>query len=112
MRSPDSEQLTERRKKLDKAFIKVEKQLNEGPYFKGDRISNVDIAWLPLLHRAHIIEQSTEYDFLSDFPKCKIWQKALIHSGLTEKSVAEDFEQIFTGFYLSPETYLGQMNQL
>ncbi|MGB6136914.1 MAG: glutathione S-transferase family protein, partial [Shewanella sp.] len=57
MRSADKETLLERTAKLAKAFEKAEAVLTHGPFFKGDTFSNVDIAWLPLLHRAAIIEE-------------------------------------------------------
>lgn len=109
MRSADKDILAERTAKLAKAFEKAEKVLGEGPYFKGEKLSNVDIAWLPLLHRAAIIEQKACYDFLEGFPKVKAWQKAILESGLTEKSVAPDFDQKFADFYLAQETQLGKM---
>ncbi|TQV87629.1 glutathione S-transferase family protein [Aliikangiella coralliicola] len=108
-RSPDKELLIERAGKLAKAFEKVEKKLGNGPYFKGETLSNVDIAWLPLLHRAAIIRKHTCYDFIEDFPKIKAWQEALLATGLADKTVAKDFEEAFTGFYLADSTYLGQI---
>lgn len=108
MRSADKETLLERTEKLGKAFEKAEKQIGEGPYFKGASISNVDIAWLPLLHRAAIIEKHTGYDFIAKYPKVKAWQTAMMKTGLAEKSVSDDFELAFTGFYLSVQTYLGK----
>ncbi len=107
MRSGDKETLAERTEKLGKAFAKAEKKLGDGPYLKGNTISNVDISWLPLLHRASIIEKYTCYDFVSQYPKVKQWQNALLESGLAEKSVADDFEKAFTKFYLSDNTFLG-----
>ena len=68
-RSPDAHSLSERAMKLDKAFEKAENALTDGPFFKGTGFSNVDIAWLPLLHRAYIIEKHSCYDFLKNFPK-------------------------------------------
>ncbi|WP_281558062.1 glutathione S-transferase family protein [Thalassomonas sp. RHCl1] len=109
MRSADAETLKERSEKLAKAFEKAEKVLGQGPYFKGQHLSNVDIAWLPLLHRAAIIEENTGYDFIEGFTKVKAWQKAILASGLPQLSVAEDFDEKFKGFYLSEETYLGNM---
>ncbi|PSW16585.1 glutathione S-transferase [Photobacterium rosenbergii] len=106
MSSKDKATFEQRNEKFVTAFAKVEKQLSgESRYFKSDSISNVDIAWLPLLHRAHIIKQHTGFDFLCCLPKTQAWQKAVMASGLVEQSVAEDFEQHFTHFYLS-ETYL------
>lgn len=108
MRSADESTLAERSEKLAKAFEKAESALAEGPFFKGESLSNVDIAWLPLLHRAAIITAHSYYDFLERFPKVKAWQTALLNTGLAAKSVAEDFEQTFTDFYLSDSTYLGK----
>jgi len=108
MRSADEATLTERAQKLSGVFDKVEKVLGDGPFFNGESIGNVDVAWLTLLHRADIISRHTCYDFLTDYPKVKAWQSALMSSGLATKSVAEDFEEAFTGFYLSKKTYLGR----
>ncbi len=106
-RSKDEDTLVERTEKLGKAFAKVEGALGKGPYFRGTEIGMVDIAWLPLLHRAALIERHTGYDFLAGYPLVKKWQRHLLETGLAEKSVADDFEGVFTGFYLSDATFLG-----
>ncbi len=107
MRSTTQEIFHERSDKLRQMFAKAETALGNGTFFKGDEISNVDIAWLPVLHRAYIILQTTGYDFIKGYPNVQRWQKAIINSGLAEKSVANDFETAFTKFYLSEETFLG-----
>ena len=112
MRSANEEALTERAEKLGKAFAKAEKELEKGPYFKGDTLSNVDIAWLPLLHRAAIIETHTGFNFISGYPKVRKWQAETLQTGLPAKSVSEDFEAAFTRFYLSDETFLGREKKL
>jgi len=106
-RSEDEEALIERTEKLGKAFATIEGALGKGPYFRGTDIGMVDIAWLPLLHRATLIERHTGYDFLAGYPLVKKWQGRLMDTGLAGKSVADDFENAFTGFYLSDATFLG-----
>ena len=106
-RSPDNDVLKERSSKLGKAFDKIEKQLGDTPYFGSETIGMVDIAWLPLLHRADIVQRRSCYDFIGDRPKLRKWQKQLLGSGLAEKSVARDFEEAFSAFYLSDQTFLG-----
>jgi glutathione S-transferase len=106
-RSKDEETLLERTEKLGKAFATIESAMGKGPYFRGNDISLVDIAWLPLLHRAALIERHTGYDFLAGYPLVKKWQRHLMDTGLAEKSVADDFENAFTDFYLSDSTFLG-----
>lgn len=119
-RSPDQQTLNERAEKLNKAFARAEQALAQristaqdesSIYFKGDALSQVDIAWLPLLHRAHLIERYSGYDFLARFPKMKIWQTTLIDSGLADQSVPDDFNEAFTDFYLSKSTFLGSCQQ-
>ncbi|GAK86080.1 glutathione S-transferase [Vibrio ponticus] len=107
MRSSDQALFSERLANLQKAFAKVEQQLGEGAYFKGEQLSNVDIAWLPLLHRADIIKQHSCVDMLQGFPKVQAWQQGLLETGLMARSVPEDFEQVFANFYLSEQTHLG-----
>lgn len=106
-RSPTEALLNERSVKLEKAFSAIENVLTDTPYFQSQRPGMVDMAWLPLLHRAALIEKHACYDFLAAYPKLKAWQRTLLASGLAEKSVSADFEQAFTDFYLSDETYLG-----
>lgn len=108
MQSKDKEVLAERSAKLNKAFEKAEKQLGDGPFFNGETLGNVDIAWLPLLHRAQIVKEHSGYDFLADYPKVRAWQGALADTGLYAKSVAPDFEEKFEDFYLAERTFLGR----
>ena len=108
MQSANKETLQERSEKLCKAFEKAEKQLGDGPFFNGAVMGNVDVAWLPLLHRAGIVEQHSGYDFLEAFPKVRAWQRSILKTGIAEKSVPEDFEEAFSKFYLDERTFLGR----
>ena len=108
MQSADKGVLDERIAKLKKSFEKVERQLGQGPYFAGATLGNVDIAWLPLLHRAAIVEDHRGYDMLADYPKVKAWQQRLLGSGIPEKSVPDDFLRKFSDFYLAERTWLGR----
>jgi len=108
-RSGDRATLDERSAKLGSAFDKIERQLpGAPPYFGGESLGMVDIAWITLLHRAEIIERHAGYDFLEGRPKMKAWQQSLLANGLHRKSVAPDFEEAFCKFYLSNETFLGR----
>ena len=106
-RSADRATLNERSLKLSKAFSAIEQVLAQTPFFNGATVGMVDIAWLPLLHRADIIKQHSGFDFLAGFPRLQQWQQQLLSTGLPERSVSEDFERAFSGFYLSEETFLG-----
>ncbi|RLV58581.1 glutathione S-transferase family protein [Parashewanella curva] len=107
MSSKDEETFEQRNAKLYKAFQKAEAQLSGNTqFFKSDELSNVDVAWLPLLHRADIVKQHTGFDLLCGLPKVQAWQSALMQIGIAEKTVANDFEEKFADFYLT-NTFLG-----
>ncbi|NVO56993.1 glutathione S-transferase family protein [Rhodobacteraceae bacterium B1Z28] len=110
-RSKDEAALSERAEKLDVAFDRIEKQLGNTPFFNGDEIGMVDVAWLVLLHRAEIIEKYTGYDFIGERPKLKSWQTHLMQTGLAEESVPVAFEGAFVDFYLSDQTFLGRCKE-
>ncbi|MGR5488443.1 glutathione S-transferase family protein, partial [Vibrio alfacsensis] len=102
MSSKDKETFEERAEKLIKAFQKAENQLSGNTkFFKSDTFSNVDMAWLPLLHRAAIVKAHSGYDFFCGLPKMQAWQRNIMESGLVEKTVSSDFETRFADFYLT-----------
>ena len=106
-RSDSAKTLAQRAEPLRSAFKKIGCELGEGTYIKGDTMGMVDIAWLPLLHRAALIEKYSGYDFLADFPRLKQWQAAILSTNIPTASVAEDFDAQFSAFYLPASTYLG-----
>lgn len=107
-RSPDRNVFSERLARLDEPFNRIEHRLSSARYFGGDEIGLVDIAWLPLLHRAHIVERLSGVDFLGNRPRLKVWQNTLLEDGLAVKSVAADFADAFSAFYFSNKTFLGR----
>ena len=107
MSSRDRQTLEARRERLDRAFARVEQQLGQGPFFKGGNISQVDIAWLPLLHRAALVTRERGFDFLANFPRVKAWQSALLELDIATRSVSADFDEVFRRAYLSESTFLG-----
>ncbi|WP_170425788.1 glutathione S-transferase family protein [Ruegeria arenilitoris] len=108
MQSADQVIFAERTNKLNAAFAKAEKQLGDGQFFAGEALGNVDMAWLPLLHRAAIVSDHSGHDMLADYPKVKAWQQALLATGIPQKTVSEDFVTRFTDFYLAERTWLGR----
>ena len=108
-RSTDAADLDANTSKLSQAFAKIENVLDEGPYFAGSQLSLVDATWVVLLHRAHIIEQCSGFDFFSGFPKTKQWQAELLKLDALKRSAPEGFIEEFVNFYLNENTYLGSL---
>ncbi len=108
MQSADKGAWDQRMPKLHAAFARVEAQLGEGPFFAGGEIGNVDIAWLPLLHRAALVERHNGHDMLAGYPRAKAWQQAVLDTGIPDRSVHGDFLRKFTDLYLAERSWLGR----
>lgn len=108
MQSTGKRTLDDRMVKLDAALQKVETHLGSGSFFSGESLGNVDMAWLPLLHRAALVERHSGYDMLAAYPKVKAWQQAVLATGIAQRSVPDDFTEKFSAFYLSERTWLGR----
>ncbi|MFA8436741.1 MAG: glutathione S-transferase family protein [Marinifilaceae bacterium] len=107
-RSGDLKSMMEKGTLFFEGLESIEKQLGNTKFFNGETLSAVDIAWLPILHRAYLVKEKTGYDFFADFPKLKVWQKNIMKTGIPTKSVPVDFDQVFVEFYLNESTYLGK----
>ena len=109
MQSADQATLLSRMETLCKAFNRMEKQLPDTvPFFRGMQLGNVDVAWLPLLHRSQVVKEKSGFDMLETFPKMQAWRGHILETGIVPNTVAEDFEERFSNFYLSAHTFLGQ----
>jgi glutathione S-transferase len=108
MQSANSSVFAERMSRLNASFTKAEQQLGDGPFFAGQVMGNVDMAWLPLLHRAAIVADHSGHDMLAAYPRVKAWQQALLATGIPQKSVSDDFHARFADFYLADRTWLGR----
>lgn len=108
-RSATEKILEKKTKDFVQLFTKVEKVLGEGPFFDGEKLSMVDTAWIPILHRSALIKNFTGFDFLEGYPKVIQWQQALLQTDALKHSVPEMFEEYFIQFYLNEERYLGRL---
>ncbi|MEH0699200.1 glutathione S-transferase family protein [Vibrio owensii] len=108
MRSIDEAEFKQHWAVFEKALINMEKQLGSSVFFFGDELSRVDIAWLPILHRAWLVETTTGHDMFRDFPNIKRWQENIMKLDWLMETVSEDFEEVFNRFYLS-NTFLSNV---
>lgn len=106
MSARDKVTYQKRLESLCKAFAKAESQLTgKTKFFSSNELGNIDLAWLPLLYRADLVQQFTQHDFLLNFPKISAWKDNLLETGLGGKSVPNDFIAKFKDFYLT-NTYI------
>ncbi len=68
---------------------------NDGPYFNGESLCLVDVAYGPFFQRFAISENILKTELLDDFPLVSAWAVALLNNSLIVGSVPENFSEAF-----------------
>ena len=98
MQSADKGIWEERSAKLARPLRRQRSSWAAARFFAGEALGNVDIAWLPLLHRAAIVAERSGHDMLADYPKVKAWQQALAATGIPQSPCRKTFCRSFRIF--------------
>jgi len=108
------EEVEEKFKAVPGRVIKLEQAIakerdNDGPYFNGPDLCQVDAAYAPFLQRFAIIEAKRQTGLLKDFPLVQAWSDALLSNAVITGSVPDNFDEEFAanlarkGCYLSAQ---------
>lgn len=90
---------------LTQQLLKVA-PLVQGPYFNGQRLQLVDIAFAPLLLRLACLEQRYGLTVMADHPTLQRWRDQLLALPAVQASVVEDFAELYGQFIDSKGAYL------
>lgn len=105
MRSQREEDSKNNFKILHNSLEKIEKILKPQDKNTTSRFNSLDASWVVILHRAYLFEKHSGYDMLEQFPQLKLWQKSILKLDIVKKTISNDFETVFTDFYLSSKTF-------
>ena len=87
----------------------VEESLSAGPYFAGDQLGMVDIAYAPLFRFLTGIIHHTDIDFYEDTPGVKTWSEQVLAHPAVAASVPEDYESALAGYLKRSDTVLSAL---
>ncbi len=77
---------------------RIEGQLGDGPYFNGEQFSLVDTAVAPIFTRMALMNKKLKYFDPATAPKFDQWGKALLSLPAVQKSVVDDFDDLYLAF--------------
>lgn len=86
----------------------LENKVGEGPYFNGEKLSLVDIAYAPLFMRCDLLDLSRQFCPQKEFPKVAKWAGNLLALNELPKSVVPDFKEILFNHIKSKAPYAAQ----
>lgn len=91
-------------KELQEKLQRLENTLSGGSFFNGEQFSLVDTAYAPLFMRLELLKQWANVDFA--FPKIQRWSAALLAKESVQKSVVDDFAELFEKRLKAANSYL------
>lgn len=91
---------------LIRRFQTLEGELEEGPYFNGERFTLVDAAFGPVFRYFDVIERYADFGFFRETAKVRAWRSALSQRRSVERAVVEDYAQRLHQFFLNRNSVL------
>lgn len=98
-----------KRQELIQKFQTLESQLQETPFFSGDRFSLVDAVYGPIFRYFVVFEQYKDFGFFTETPNVVRWQDALLDRQSVKEAVLPNYPQLLHEFLLKRTSYLTQI---
>ncbi|MDZ8237250.1 MAG: glutathione S-transferase family protein [Nostoc sp. ChiQUE01a] len=93
-------------------FQTLEGQLQEGPFFGGDKFSLVDAVYGPIFRYFVVFDQYKDWSFFSQTPKVRTWQNNLLKHPSVIDAVLPKYPELLHQFLLKRDSYLSQIIQV
>ncbi len=81
--------------KVHGELARVESKFSQGPFYNGDALSLVDVAYAPVLMRLQLLQKHFRLDLLDGLPKIQAWASTLSKRESVQNSVVPEFPQLF-----------------
>ncbi len=101
-------EFTERKQLLHDKLSQVEKAIEHGPFFNGDRFSLVDTTFAPFFMRLRLLEDHYKLDLIEDLPKVKTLCKRILAKDSVKQSVVPEFPQLYLETQSKREGFLNK----
>lgn len=104
----DEEEYNKRKEELVKGLSRLEEQLGKGKFFNGDEFSLVDTAYAPFFMRYKLNQKFKDDGILNDLPKVKEYSENLLAKESVQKSVVDNFEELYNDQIKKSGAFLGR----
>ena len=100
-----------KRHELIQKFQTLEEQLQESPFFSGNRFSLVDAVYGPIFRYFVVFEQYKDFGFFTQTPNVVRWRTALLDRQSVIEAVLPTYPQLLHEFLLKRDSQLTQIIQ-
>ena len=107
--APDLQAFDSARMDLIGKWSRLEKVLDDGPWFSGQKFSLVDAAFAPAFRYFDTLEQLTQTDFFAGLPKVSKWRRALAERVSVQNAVGGDYAERLITFLSARDSVIGKL---
>ena len=97
------------RKKLEDKFQRLEKNLNDGPWFANEHFTLVDAAFAPAFRYFDTIGHLTGFELFARTPKVARWRSALSQRPSVIGAVSDDYPERLLKFLADRDSVIGRV---
>ena len=99
------------RTNLENKFLRIEQNLNVGPWFADEQFTLVDAAFAPAFRYFDVIENLTGFEFFTSTPKVARWRNALSERPSVIVAVSDDYPARLLRFLADRDSFIGRIAQ-
>lgn len=91
---------------LREKFVRLEGELDTGPWFAGEAFSLVDAVFAPAFRYFDVFDRFVDIGVFTDLPKVQAWRRALSARPSVRDAVAADYEAKLEAFLRGQKSWL------
>jgi glutathione S-transferase len=95
IKQQNADDLQKQISKFQQKLHPIELLLTDAPYFSGQQLALIDIAFAPLWMRVDLLTSYHELFPEADFPKIIAWKNTLLAMAVVQQSVVPEFSELF-----------------
>ena len=104
--TPDQAVFDARVQTLREKFVRLEGELDTGPWFAGETFSLVDAMFAPAFRYFDVFDRFVDLGVFTDLPKVQAWRRALSARPSVRDAVAADYEAKLEAFLRRQKSWL------
>jgi glutathione S-transferase len=94
---------------LKEKFVRLERELGQGPWFGGDAFGLVDAAFGPVFRYFDLFDRILDHGVLADLPKVAAWRAALAARPSVRDAVVADYSARLARFIVEKDGFLAAL---
>ena len=104
------EEYYEKKIEVDKRLSALENVIGNVPFFNGEYLSMIDIAYAPLFFRFECLSRLHNIQILEGYPKLSVWASNILSRSEVKAGFVETFDQEFNELLHLKESFLSKRN--